>query len=133
MGVRVDAGAPAAAAGGAAAGRGPGAAAGADAGGKATDTALAVALGSGAAKPPLCRGAAGELGAGALEFEPPTGRGATIGRADADAPCDGPPGIIGRGGKSTGRFAPALGAGPFGVGGNPEGLMAGCAACTTGA
>jgi len=79
------------------------------------------AAGDGAEKPALCRGALGALAeVGELAFGAATGRGATIGRAAKGAACDAAPGIIGRGGKRTGRLtAPALGAGPLGVGGSP--------------
>ena len=126
MGVRAAPGVPDAGA----AGRGGGAAA-VDAGGEATDTPVGAALGAGAAKPPLCRGATGALGAGVTAFDAATGRGATIGRAAVGAPCDADPGIIGRGGNRTGRLAP--GAGPLGVGGNPVGFTFVGAACESGA
>ena len=120
---------------GAAAGRG--ATGGVDAGGEATETAPEVgALVNGAATPPLWRGAFAALGA---VVDGPTlgaaaGRGATIGRAGAAEPCAAAPGIIGRGGKSTGRLtAPGLGAGPFGVGGRPPCFTTVGAGCVTGA
>jgi hypothetical protein len=57
-----------------------------------------------------------------------------IGRTGADAPGPAPPGIIGRGGKRTGRLTPpAAGAGPFGVGGSPACFIAAGATCGTGA
>jgi hypothetical protein len=104
-----------------------------DAGGDATDTLPGATLCDGPAKPPLCRGEAGALGAGAPTFDAAEGRGATMGRAAAGAACGATPGIIGRGGNRTGRLALPPGAGPLGVGGNPDGFTVAGADCDGGA
>ena len=62
-------------------------------------------VGAGAANAPLCRAPCEAPDAGATDAAEPTapdGRGAMIGRAAGPA-LDALPGIIGRGGKSTGR------------------------------
>jgi len=77
---------------------------GCDAGGAAFAAAGMLELGT------LVRGAGAEFGGGAEACGAggTDGRGATIGRP-AGAALDAPPGIIGRGGKSIGRAAPAAG------------------------